>query len=129
MGFFINVTNQSRWVFLSGFVLGFLRKMLKSKRRPRKSNSKFIFYSSGRVYFKHGTLFAAVEMKVRELQLSSNAIWQMIYLHMVFTNPNNPVCGSIVSLPIMPLSWLNLRWLTQGYQQHSTIDCLKLEQD
>lgn len=88
----------------------------------------FIFYSSGRVYFKQGTLFAAVEMKVRELQLSSNAIWQMIYLRMVFTNPNNPVCGSIVSLLIMQLSWLNLRWLTQGYQQHSTIDFLKLEQ-
>lgn len=66
-------------------------------------------------------------MKVRELQLSSDAIWQMIYLRMVFTNPNNPVCGSIVSLLIMQLSWLNLKWLTQGYQQHSTIDRLKLE--
>lgn len=73
-------------------------------------------------------MFAAVEMKVRELQLSSNAIWQMIYLRMVFTNPNNPVCGSIVSLLIMQQRWLSLRWLTQGYQQHSTIDCLKLEQ-
>lgn len=67
-------------------------------------------------------------MKVRELQLSSDAIWQMIYLRMVFTNPNNPVCGSIVSLLIMQLSWLNPTWLTQGYQQHSTIACLKLEQ-
>lgn len=67
-------------------------------------------------------------MKVRELQLSSNAIWQMIYLRMVFTNPNNPVCGSIVSLLIMQLTWLNPSWLTQGYQQHSTIGCLKLEQ-
>jgi len=85
------------------------KKKLKSKKRPRKSTTKFIFYSSGRVYFKHGTLFAAVEMKVRELQLSSSAIWQMIYLRMVFTNPNNPVCGSIVSLQIIQLSWLNLR--------------------
>lgn len=65
---------------------------------------------------------------MRELQLSSNAIWQMIYWRMVFTNPNNPVCGSIVSLLIMQLSWLNPSWLTQGYQQHSTIGCLKLEQ-
>lgn len=65
---------------------------------------------------------------MRELQLSSSAIWQMIYLRMVFTNPNKPVCGSIVSLLIMQLSWLNPTWLTQGYQQHSTIGCLKLEQ-
>lgn len=67
-------------------------------------------------------------MKVRELQLSSDAIWQMIYSRMVFTNPNNPVCGSIVSLLIVQLSWLNPTWLTQGYQQHSTMGCLKLEQ-
>lgn len=108
--------------FFSGFFVNFyFRKKAEVKEKTKKkSSTKFIFYSSGRVYFKHGTLFAAVEMKVRELQLSSDAIWQMLPLRMVFTNPNNPVCGSIVSSLIVQLSWLNPPWLTQGYQQHST---------